>query len=547
MDQQNAEDLLNRNILIVDDDADTCTLLDTLFKINGYTTSVVNSGQDAINYVKTTYTDIIVLDIMMPEMDGWETYSKIRSVSDIPILFLTALASGDCAAEAIDIGGNDFVRKPFHPRELLARVNALLKNLQIPKTDLSAYVTKLKSDFVLPEVSVVIPAYNEEAALPLVLPAVFGVLDNTYEVLLVDDGSVDRTAEIARSYPCRLIRHPKNRGKGAALRTGLQEARGKKVIFLDADNTYPVEAIPKIARLLENNDLVRGIRNDGRANIPLLNRIGNFTFDRIIRLMNNVEGGDILSGMYGVKREKLLALDLQSEGFDIEAEICVMARAQNFKCSTLPITYTQRVGEKKLNAINDGLRILYRLAQLALSFSPLMIFIYPGMFLSISGIIGLYLIQFKQLHLNNLPFAMNGIYLFGALQSIGVQLIIFGTAVYAASMAYGLRGRANRILDKISDILSTRISMLFGSIFGVIGLIGTLWMSIDWYIHRGPFFFNSLQVIMSGLMVFGIQLVSAGVFLSALKGLRHGKYKTSKTTSESQVPLISQRDRLFDP
>src|SRR5579872_6061221 len=87
--------------------------------------------------------------------------------------------------------------------------------------------------------TIILPAYNEEAALPAVLHGLFEVVDARYEVIVVDDASSDATAAIAGQYPCRLLRHAHNQGKGAAVRTGLSAARGRFVIIMDADNTYP--------------------------------------------------------------------------------------------------------------------------------------------------------------------------------------------------------------------------------------------------------------------------------------------------------------------
>lgn len=105
----------------------------------------------------------------------------------------------------------------------------------------------LRSPASAPEASIIIPAYNEAAALPIVLGKLLAVLDERFEVIVVDDGSADATAQVARAFPCRLISHERNRGKGRAVRTGIEAARGEKIIIIDADGTYPVEAIPRIA------------------------------------------------------------------------------------------------------------------------------------------------------------------------------------------------------------------------------------------------------------------------------------------------------------
>jgi hypothetical protein len=315
------------------------------------------------------------------------------------------------------------------------------------------------------------------------------------------------------------------------------------VIFLDADNTYPVEAIPSLAKLLDKNDLVRGVRSLDRTNIPWINRLGNFLFDSTIHLAKMVEGGDMLSGMYGGRRDKLLELNLESEGFDIEAEICVKAKAQGLHCAELPITYSQRVGEKKLDAFHDGFRILYRIMQLSASYSPMVTFFIPGIALLLFGLIGLGLMRLDQLHLVNLPLAMNSLFLIGVIESLGAQLLIFGTAVYEAGMAYGLRGQANKSLDKISKLLSTRASMLTGFFIGMAGIVGVGLISVYWLIHRGPFLWTALLVFWSFCMLIGFQTASAGIFLSALKGLNRFNFeevrKEGKEKDVTKIQLVN--------
>jgi len=116
------------NILIVDDDPDTCQLLNMLFSAKGYNTTVVYCGKDALPWVEIGKADVVVLDVMMPDMDGLETYQHVRELSTIPVLILTVLSSGECAARGLEIGFNDYMRKPFRNEELLARVKAMLTN-----------------------------------------------------------------------------------------------------------------------------------------------------------------------------------------------------------------------------------------------------------------------------------------------------------------------------------------------------------------------------------------------------------------------------------
>jgi Glycosyltransferases involved in cell wall biogenesis len=89
------------------------------------------------------------------------------------------------------------------------------------------------------QTTIIVPAYKEEEGLPIVLGGIFKILDDSYEVIVVDDGSTDGTSEVASQFPCRVIRQEVNRGKGEALKTGFRLARGENIISMDADDTYP--------------------------------------------------------------------------------------------------------------------------------------------------------------------------------------------------------------------------------------------------------------------------------------------------------------------
>src|SRR3954454_17655234 len=118
--------------------------------------------------------------------------------------------------------------------------------------------------------TVVLPAYNEGAALPHVLAELGEYLDQTYEVLVVDDGSTDDTAEVAERYPVRLGQHKANRGKGVEIRTGIAEAQGENVVVMDSGASYPVPAIKEMVDLLDETALVRGIRESEPESMPVV-------------------------------------------------------------------------------------------------------------------------------------------------------------------------------------------------------------------------------------------------------------------------------------
>jgi len=205
--------------------------------------------------------------------------------------------------------------------------------------------------------SLIIPAYNEEEGLPVVLSDVFKLIDENFEVIVVDDGSTDRTKDVAEKFPCRVITHERNSGKGEAMRTGIREAKGENIIFIDADNTYPPEGILEIAKALDRYDMALASRKMGQNNIPAFNRVGNAIFRNSIRYLYGFKGYDPLTGLYGLKKIYLESMRLESPGFGIESEICIKAARMGLKVKDIYIEYRDRLGEAKLNGLRDGYRI----------------------------------------------------------------------------------------------------------------------------------------------------------------------------------------------
>jgi D,D-heptose 1,7-bisphosphate phosphatase len=203
--------------------------------------------------------------------------------------------------------------------------------------------------------TIIIPAFNEEQGLPVVLEKIFSVIDGDYEVIVMDDGSTDHTPEVASRFPCRVVRHKVNGGKGKVLRAGIALARGENIIWTDSDDTYPADKIPDIARALSDGlDLVYASRMAGRDRIPTFNRVGNALFRLLIRGMYGFEPYDPCTGLCGVKKHHLAAMELQSKRFAIEPEIAMKAGRMKLKMLDMPIEYRPRIGQAKLNSITVG-------------------------------------------------------------------------------------------------------------------------------------------------------------------------------------------------
>jgi DNA-binding response OmpR family regulator len=114
-------------ILLVDDETRMLNLLGLYLEPHGFKCIKVESGKDALNILENEKIDLVILDIMMPEMDGWTTCKKIREFSDVPIIMLTARTETVDVIKGLKFGADDYVTKPFNEDELLARIEALLR------------------------------------------------------------------------------------------------------------------------------------------------------------------------------------------------------------------------------------------------------------------------------------------------------------------------------------------------------------------------------------------------------------------------------------
>lgn len=235
-------------------------------------------------------------------------------------------------------------------------------------------------------ISFIFPAYNEAENLrrfPQEVIPVFNALGLSYEILVVDDGSCDDTAQAAASLPepVRLIRHEKNLGMGAAIRTGIQAARGDLIITLDADLTFAPNLVP---RLLErfwrgDVDVVSGspkMAGYDKA-IPWYRVAISYLASLVYAVVLGARVRDVSPIFRLYKREQLLSLPLQTSRFDINAEILFFLIRDGRKIAEVPAPLTQRIhGESKLDykkEIIRHLRLIWRMLKLRLARRPVIV------------------------------------------------------------------------------------------------------------------------------------------------------------------------------
>ncbi|MFH0846873.1 MAG: response regulator transcription factor [Chloroflexota bacterium] len=121
--------MANRRVLVVDDDSKTVELVKLYLNRDGYKVLTAGSGREALELARKARPDLIVLDLMLPEMDGLEVCRNLRDESDVPIIMLTARTTDEDKLAGLGLGADDYVTKPFSPRELAARVRTVLRRL----------------------------------------------------------------------------------------------------------------------------------------------------------------------------------------------------------------------------------------------------------------------------------------------------------------------------------------------------------------------------------------------------------------------------------
>ncbi|MFZ6028841.1 MAG: glycosyltransferase family 2 protein [Chloroflexota bacterium] len=230
--------------------------------------------------------------------------------------------------------------------------------------------------------SVVIPAYNEENGIEeiarrvlAVQPALAQAGVEQLELIVVDDGSKDRTGEIAGAIEgVTLIRQP-NKGYGGALKTGFVAAKGELIGFLDADGTYPPEYFPQLCvEALKGADLVIGSRMAGaKSQMPLTRRIGNFFFANLLTLVSRQKVTDSASGQRVFKREIFERMLPLPNGLNLTPVQSARALHENMKIVEVPIPYSERVGRSKLSVVHDGRIFLQSILWTVMMYNPVRI------------------------------------------------------------------------------------------------------------------------------------------------------------------------------
>jgi glycosyltransferase involved in cell wall biosynthesis len=230
--------------------------------------------------------------------------------------------------------------------------------------------------------SVIVPCYNEEDGILETFQKLHRCLDDAgpHEVIVVNDGSTDNSgavlAKMAEQEPTlRLVSHDRNRGYGAALKTGLRRARSELIVITDADGTYPVERIPELLEITETADMAVGIRTADDVEYPLIRKLPKVVLTRYASWMAGQRIPDLNSGLRVFRRSIALRfIPILPNGFSFTTTITLAMLTNHYDVRYLSIGYKARIGRSKIRPIRDTLNFCQLILRTAVYFAPMRAF-----------------------------------------------------------------------------------------------------------------------------------------------------------------------------
>jgi glycosyltransferase involved in cell wall biosynthesis len=239
-------------------------------------------------------------------------------------------------------------------------------------------------------VSVVVPAYNEVQGIGPQLEAIHRALaaaGSSYEIVVVDDGSHDGTAEAARQGGARVVQQVENRGYGAALKLGIGAAKHDRIVIIDADGTYPAGDIPKLLELLDEADMVVGARIGATVHVPLSRRPAKWILTRVAERVAGRPIPDLNSGLRAFRRHCAKQyFALLSNQFSFTTTLTLAYLADGYRVLYHPINYYERVGKSKI-VPRHFMDFMILLMRATILFDPLKIFLPLGLLFGALGIL----------------------------------------------------------------------------------------------------------------------------------------------------------------
>ena len=230
-----------------------------------------------------------------------------------------------------------------------------------------------------PGFTVVIPAVNEGDSVGAVVRQISATMEGTgqpFEIIVVDDGSTDDTAQRAREAGATVLQHPQNQGYGAGLKTGIARAQFDRIIITDADGTYPIDRIPDLMAEADRFDMVVGARQGKYYRESLFKEPARLIFGALCSWVTGTPVPDVNSGLR-VFRTALARqyFHVISQGFSFTTTITLAALSNGYFVKYVPIDYHQRVGKSKVKLLRDIPRTTQIILQAVVYYNPIKLFL----------------------------------------------------------------------------------------------------------------------------------------------------------------------------
>lgn len=233
----------------------------------------------------------------------------------------------------------------------------------------------------MPDFSIIVPCYNEENAIRETVTTIRSSIpaDSDFELIVVNDGSTDRSGEILRELAeagqTRVVEHVRNRGYGAALKTGIKNSRSDFIVITDADGTYPIDRIPDLVRIAQEADMVVGARISSNVVYPLIRKIPKAFLRTYVSWLSRQNVPDMNSGLRVLRRSVVERfLRILPDSFSFTTTITLAMHTNGYDVRYVPIDYAARRGSSKIRPIRDTLNFIQLIVRTGTYFAPMRVF-----------------------------------------------------------------------------------------------------------------------------------------------------------------------------
>ncbi len=330
-----------------------------------------------------------------------------------------------------------------------------------------------------PTVSVIIPCMDEEKTIGKCIQKAWTALKNEGldGEIIVSDNSNDNSREIAGQMGAKVV-IPRKKGYGNAYMEGIRYAKGRYLLFADADNTYDLCEMPRLLRpLIEGRaEFVMGSRIKGgikKGSMPWLHRyVGNPLLTWILNMLFHTRISDTHCGMRAITRDSYLKLDMKTEGMEYASEMIIEAARKKLRMTEVPVTYYPRITPSKLHSWGDGWRHL----RFMMLYNPTPFLFIPGLLVFL---LGLFMTIALLMRGNVETTGLNSFILGSMLVIIGTQMIATGSYMKIYGIIHNKIDKTG-ITAKLLDYHSLEIGLLLGIIILFGGIISGSGVIYKW-------------------------------------------------------------------